>query len=85
MGLRSQVAELEVPMASSEILEEETTMEPQQKEQLPTKGEMAEMFARLETSLKGEIVTLHEDMNHLLKRVEDVETKVDRQGDEIKR
>lgn len=46
---------------------------------------MAEMFARLETSIKGEIATLHEGMNHILKRVEDAEERLVMQGDEIKR
>lgn len=45
---------------------------------------MAEMFAKLETSIKGEIESLREDMNHILKRVEDVEITMDRQGAEIK-
>lgn len=81
-GLRKQLVEIDTPIASSKILEEEVTMEPKQKKQLPTKDEMAEMFARVETFIKGEIATLHEDMNHMLKRVEEAETL---QGDEIKR
>lgn len=42
------------------------------------------MFVRLEISIKGEIATLHEDMNHILKRVEDTEERLDTHGDVIK-
>lgn len=42
------------------------------------------MFARLKISIKGEIATLHEDMNHILKRVKCTEERLGTQGDEIK-
>lgn len=42
---------------------------------------MAEMFAKLEASIKGEIATLHEGMNHLLKRVEVTEESLVTQGE----
>lgn len=64
--------------------EEEVKMDSKQKKQLPTKSKMAEMFARLETFIKGEIATLHEDMHHIIKRVEDTEGRLDTQGEEIK-
>lgn len=54
------------------------------KNQLPTKSEMAEMFYRLELSLKGEMATLHGDLNQILKRVEETEKKLDKQVAEMK-
>lgn len=46
---------------------------------------MAEMFAKLEASIKGEIAALHEGMNHLLHRVEVTEDSLATQGEEIKK
>lgn len=37
------------------------------------------MFARLELSIKGEMATLHEDLNQILKRVEGTEEQLDSQ------
>lgn len=62
MGTRRQLAEIDSHIVSGEILDEETA-ESQLKNQLPAKGKMAEMFAKLETSIKGEIDSLREDMN----------------------
>lgn len=63
---------------------EEALMESQQERVLPTKNEMAEMFARLETAIKGEIEAIRGDMGHILRRVEEAETIAERQGLEIR-
>lgn len=39
----------------------------------PSKTEMIEMFAKLESAKKAEILNVHTDMGHLLRRVEEVE------------
>lgn len=83
ISTRRQLAEMETHIISPEIIEE-APMDLQQDRQLPTKSEMAEMFARLETSIKGEIETVREDMSHILRRVEEAETMIERQGIEIK-
>lgn len=57
IGTRRQVVEADIHIGSSEAVAERT-MEPQQKKLLPTKGEMAEMFAKLEVTIKGEIGSL---------------------------
>lgn len=61
-GRRRQLAETFTRTTGSELTEEATT-DLQQEKQLPTKGEMAEMFAELETSIKGEIEILRENMD----------------------
>lgn len=63
----------------------EMPAETQQDRLLPTKGEIAEMFARLEASIKEEISIVHENMSHILKRVEEVESVTDKQGVEIQK
>lgn len=47
------------------------------KSQLPTKLEMAEMFAKLENSLKTIMATLHSILGQILTRVEDKERRLD--------
>lgn len=42
------------------------------------------MFAKLESSYKGEMATLHEDLNHSLRRVESTEDQLDLQTTAIK-
>lgn len=42
------------------------------------------MFAKLETSIKGEMATLHKDLNHILRRVEGREEQLDVQAVTIK-
>lgn len=64
--------------------EEKNEEEEQIKSQLPTKSEMADMFSRLEQSLKGEMATLHGDLSQILKRVGETEEKLDTQAVEIK-
>lgn len=81
MGTRRQIAEIEIHAANDETQDTETE-DPREK-QLPTKSEMAEMFARLETAINGKIDSLREDMNQTLKRVEEVETRVDQYGIEL--
>lgn len=83
IGTRRQTVEADTHIGSSETTEV-ATMEPQQKKLLPTKSEMAEMFAKLEVTIKGEIGSLREEMNHMLQRVEEAETKMDKQNEEIK-
>lgn len=83
MGTRKQMAEMDSRPPSNEV-EVETAEEIQQANQLPTKGEIAEMFAKLEASIRGEISAVNENMSHLLTRVEEVETTVDKQGEEIR-
>lgn len=83
VGTRSQVADTELRPTSGEI-EAEALMIPQQEKHLPTKGEIAEMFAKLEASIKEEISTVHENMSHILKRVEEVENTMDKQEVDIK-
>lgn len=63
---------------------QENDAELKTKSQLPTKDEMAEMFSRLELSLKGEMATLHGDLNQILKRVEETEEKLDKHVAEMK-
>lgn len=54
--------------------------EPRLDNHLPTKDEMVEMFARLEESIQGKLVSMHEDMNHVLQIVEEAEEKLDSQA-----
>lgn len=54
-------------------------IEPRQKNCQP-KGEMAETFAKLESSIKEEMATLHDDLNHMLRRVEGTEEQLDLQA-----
>lgn len=42
------------------------------------------MFARLESSIKGEVATLHNDLNQILRRVEETEEQLESQTSEIK-
>lgn len=79
---RRQVAEAESLITP--VIAEEASMESQQERVLPTKNEMAEMFARLETAIKGEIEAIRGDMGHILQRVEEAETIVEKQGTEIR-
>lgn len=51
--------------------------------QIPTKGEMLEMFLRLENSIKADINTLRVDLGNLLARVELSEDKIDKQAQEL--
>lgn len=83
ISTRRQLAEAESHTINPVIIEE-VSMEHQQERVLPTKNEIAEMFARLETSIKGEIETIRGDMGHILRRVEEAETTVERQGIEIR-
>lgn len=57
-------------MTINEEQEEDNEVKLRTKSQLPTKGKMAEMFSRSEESLKGDMETLHGDLNHIIKRVE---------------
>lgn len=41
------------------------------------------MFARLESSIKGEMATLHDDLNQILRRVEGTEEQLDSQRSDI--
>lgn len=52
-------------------------------EALPTKIELLEMFTKLETLIKTEILNVRTDMGHLLKRVEIVEEVSEKQNREI--
>lgn len=52
-------------------------------EALPTKIELLEMFAKLETVIKTEILNVRTDMGHLLKRVEIVEEVSEKQNQKI--
>lgn len=49
----------------------------QMKAQLPTKTEMAAMFAALENSSKTEMITEHNDLGHTHTRVEETEKRSD--------
>lgn len=84
-GSKKQLVASDNAAGGSSTPLDESIMETRQKKQLPTKDEMAEMFAKLEMSIKGEIATLHEGMNHLLQRVEVTEESLTTQGEEIKR
>lgn len=81
---RRQTAEGDTRPTGQDI-EEEPSGEPQQGRMLPTKEEIAEMFARLEASIKGEINIVHDNMSHILKRVEESESIVGTQGAEIQK
>lgn len=50
---------------------------------LPTKVEMMEMFANLETAIKSEISNVRMDLGHLLRRVEEVEETTGNHAKEI--
>lgn len=52
--------------------------------QIPTKGEMMEMFLRLENSIKSDINMLRVDLGNLLERVEKTEKRTDKQIQELR-
>lgn len=52
--------------------------------QLPTKVEMAAIFAALESSLKIEMATIHKNLGHVLTRVDDTEKRLDSHTQTIK-
>lgn len=83
-GTRRQMADGDIRPLGSDT-GAELVVEPLQDRTLPTKEEIAEMFARLEVSIKEEINIVHENMSHLLKRVEEVESTVETQGAEIQK
>lgn len=82
--LRRQPGDTDTSLYTHDEIVDEPVTEARQKKELPTKGEMAEMFARLELSIKGEVATLHEDLNQILKRVEETEENLDFQAAEKK-
>lgn len=67
-GQRRQLEDTDTSWYTNVETVDEAVTESRQKKQLPTKGEMAEMFARLELSIKGEMASLHEDLTQILKK-----------------
>lgn len=85
-GQKRQLGGAEATSTATDKIEDEVEAmtEPRQENQLPTKKEMAEIFARLDLSLKGEITILHKDLNHILRRVEETEEQLDFQAAKLK-
>lgn len=52
-------------------------------DQIPTKMEVLEMFAKLKNSIKTVITNVRLDMGHLLRRVEETEELTGKQAQEI--
>lgn len=82
VSTRRQLAETDTNSSSMET-REETAATPQEDNQIATKREMVEMFARLEAIIKSEIGAIRQDLGHTLKRVEELEITTDTQGTEI--
>lgn len=62
---------------------DEVPLEGQREGVMPTKNDIAEMFARLETFIRAETDAIRGDMGHILRRVEEAELAVESQRSEI--
>lgn len=78
-GQRRQLRDtdtIDTSMFINKEIKEDAAVGPRQKKQLLTKGEMAEMFTRLELFIKGEMATLHDDLNQILKRAKRTDGRI---------
>lgn len=85
VNTRRQAAEADSLGLNSATLAtlEEAPMESQREGVMPTKNEIAEMFARLETFIRAETEAIRGDMGHILRRVEEAEMVAESQKTEM--